>query len=126
MILEGQVLVAPGGHHTVVGPTGDRIVLTDDPPVHGVRPSADVLFSSMAKVYGERVIGIVLTGMGRDGTRGITEIKNNGGTVIVQDPNDAIISGMPQSAINTNMVDHIVPLQQIPDRLFEFIKALDK
>jgi two-component system chemotaxis response regulator CheB len=126
LVLEGEVLIAQGGYHTIVDPTGEKILLTDDPPIHGVKPSADVLFSSMAKVYNERVIGIVLTGMGRDGTRGIVEIKNNGGTVIVQDPNDAIISGMPQSAINTNMVDHIVPLQKIPDHIFDFIKTMEK
>ncbi|MBN2620313.1 chemotaxis-specific protein-glutamate methyltransferase CheB [candidate division WOR-3 bacterium] len=122
-ILEGEVLIAQGGFHATIDPTGERIVLTDDPPLHGVKPSADVLFTSMAEVYGERAIGIVLTGMGHDGARGIIEIKNHHGTVIVQDPNDAIISGMPQSAINTNRVDHILPLQQIPDKIFDFVKT---
>lgn len=125
-ILEGETLIAQGGFHTEVDPTGERIVLTDDPPVHGVKPSADVLFTSMAKVYGERAIGVVLTGMGHDGARGIIEIKNHHGTAIVQDPNDAIISGMPQSAINTNMVDHILPLNAIPDKIFDFVKTVKK
>jgi len=125
-ILEGEVLIAQGGYHTKLDATGERIVLTDDPPIHGVKPSADVLFTSMAKVYGDRTIGIVLTGMGHDGTHGIMEIKKQGGTIMVQDPNDAIIGGMPQSAINTQIVDYIVPLKEIPDRLFEFVKTKDQ
>lgn len=125
-ILEGQVLIAQGGFHATIDATGERIVLTDDPPMHGVRPSADVLFSSMARVYRDRTIGIVLTGMGHDGTQGVMEIKKQGGTVLVQDPNDAIISGMPQSAINTQVVDYIVPLKKIPDQIFSFIQAKDQ
>jgi two-component system chemotaxis response regulator CheB len=122
LISDIEVLIAPGGYHTKVDESGEKIVLTDEPMRHGVKPSADVLFESMAEVYKDRTIGIVLTGMGRDGTSGIKKIKEENGTVIVQDPNDAVIGGMPQSAINTGLVDFVLPLSIIPDKIFDFIK----
>ena len=124
LILDGEVLIAQGGFHTLVDPSGGKIKLSDDPPLHGVKPSADILFSSMAKAYRERAIGVVLTGMGRDGTAGIVDIKRMNGTTIVQDPNEAVISGMPQSAISTNMIDHILPLNKIPDKIFDFVQSI--
>jgi two-component system chemotaxis response regulator CheB len=120
-ILEGEVLIAPGGYHTKVDKSGSHIVLSDDPPRHGVKPSADVLFESMAVAFGTQAVGVILTGMGRDGAQGISVLKKHKGIVIAQDPNDAVISGMPQSAINTGNVDHILELQHIPDRLFDFV-----
>jgi two-component system chemotaxis response regulator CheB len=117
----GEVLVAPGGYHTEIDVTGTKLKLNKEPARHGVRPSADILFESMARAFREQTIGIILTGMGRDGAAGIVKIKEKNGIVIVQDPDDAVIGGMPQAALNTGMVDFTVPLQSIPDRICEFI-----
>ncbi len=122
LILDGEVLIAPGGYHTEVDESGKMIVLSDAPARHGVKPSADVLFETMAVAFKERTIGIVLTGMGRDAAGGIKMIKEQNGMTIAQDPNDAVIGGMPQSAINTGMVDYIVPLHLIPDKICEFLR----
>jgi two-component system chemotaxis response regulator CheB len=116
-IFEGEVLVAPGGFHTRIDRTGSCVLISDEPPVHGVKPSADVLFDSMSLVYHEKAVAVVLTGMGRDASDGITKIKKRQGVVVVQDPADAVITGMPQAAINTGAVDHVVPLVEIPNVL---------
>jgi two-component system chemotaxis response regulator CheB len=118
-VLPGQVLIAPGGRHLKVHPSGNKIVLTDDPPRHGVKPSADILFASMAETYHRRAIGVVLTGMGRDGSAGLKRIKEMGGTAIVQDPNEATISSMPLSAIEQAQPDFILPLGLILRKLLE-------
>jgi len=120
-ILDGEVLVAPGGCHIKVNDSGTSVVLSDEPARHGVKPSADILFESMAMVFKQTTLGIVLTGMGHDGAAGIKAIKNHEGVVIAQDPDDAVIGGMPQSAINTGAVDHVLPLRLIPDKIFEYV-----
>ncbi len=125
LILDGQVLVAPGGYHTEVDIAGKKVILNDGPARHGVRPSADVLFESMAETYKDRAIGIVLTGMGHDAASGIKKIKQHNGTTVAQDPQDALIGGMPQSAIDTGMVDYVLPLHLIPNKLLEIIDASD-
>ncbi len=121
LILNGEVLIAPGGNHTKVDITGKKVILDDSPARHGVKPSADVLFESMAETYKERTIGIVLTGMGHDAAFGIKKIKQHNGTTVAQDPKDAVIGGMPQSAINTGMVDYTLPLDLIPDKILDMI-----
>lgn len=120
-IFDGEVLVAPGGYHTRVDAAGTKVLVTDEPPVHGVKPSADVLFESMASAYREKAVAVVLTGMGKDASYGIQEIKGQNGMVIAQQPQDAVIAGMPQAAINTGMVDRILPLSDIPDILMDII-----
>ncbi len=120
-IVMGRVFVAPGGYHIKVDATGKMLILTDEPPVRGIRPSADILFESMARAYGNKVLGIILTGMGADGSRGIKEIKENGGITIAQDPQDAVIGGMPRSAIDTGYVDYVLGLQAIPDKIFDLL-----
>ncbi len=117
----GQVFVAPGGHHIRVDETGERLLLIDEPPRHGIRPSADILFESMARAFGEKTIGIILTGMGVDGAQGIKEIKKRGGITIAQDPKDAVIGGMPKSAIDTGYVDYVLSLHSIPDKIFDLL-----
>lgn len=123
LILDGEVLVAPGGYHTEVHISGKKVILNDGPARHGVKPSADVLFESMAEAYKERAIGIVLTGMGHDAALGMKKIKQLDGATIVQDPKDALIGGMPQSAIDTGMVDHVLPLHLIPEKLLEIMEG---
>jgi two-component system chemotaxis response regulator CheB len=116
-ITRGQIVVAPGGFHTRVDVSGRKVLLTDEPPRHGVKPSADILFESLAQAFKEQTIGIVLTGMGRDGAHGLKAIKQKGGITIAQEPNDAVIAGMPQSAIDAGVVDYILPVRSMPDKI---------
>ncbi len=121
-IVPAQVLIAPGGLHIKVDRYGERVVLSDEPPKHGVKPSADILFDSMADAYRNKAIGIVLSGMGHDGTEGLKKIKEKGGIVIAQDPKEATIPGMPQSAIDAGIVDFVLPVSAIPEKLMELNK----
>ena len=107
------VYFAPPDMHVLVTDEG-RISLTHTALVNFVRPSADLLFESLAKSYPARVIGVVLTGKGADGTEGVRAIKQSGGKVIAQDEASADYFGMPSSAIRTGCVDLILPLTEIP------------
>jgi two-component system, chemotaxis family, protein-glutamate methylesterase/glutaminase len=100
-IERGHIYVAPPDHHMTVGPIG-FIRLDQGPKEHHTRPAADPLFRSAAGVYGSRVIGIILTGSGSDGTKGLIAVEQSGGLAIVQDPGDARDPGMPTSALLDN------------------------
>lgn len=91
--------------------------LTQTELVNFVRPSADLLFESVAAAYGERAIAVVLTGTGHDGSMGVTAIKKRGGTVIVQDEASSEFFGMPSAAIKTGAVDFVLSLDEIPTAL---------
>lgn len=111
-IQERLALVAPGGFHMVVTKE-HKIHLTTDPPVNYVRPAADVMMFSMAEVYGAKNVGVVLTGMGSDGAKGIKAIKENGGYTIAQDQASSVVYGMPNVAYQTGCVDKVVALDHI-------------
>lgn len=113
---EGLALIAPGGFHMTVTKNGE-INLTTTPPVNYVRPSADVLMKSTAKNYTARNIGVVLTGMGTDGAKGIEAIKKKGGVTIAQDKKTCVVFGMPDAAIKTGCVDYVTPLESIPKKI---------
>jgi two-component system chemotaxis response regulator CheB len=106
------VLIAPPGKHLLVNPDG-TISLTHTELVHFVRPSADLLFESVAASYRDKAIAVVLTGSGSDGAMGVKAIKKMGGTVIAQDEATCEFFGMPGAAIATGMVDFILPLDEI-------------
>jgi two-component system, chemotaxis family, protein-glutamate methylesterase/glutaminase len=112
----GVVYVAPPNAHLTVDSEG-AMELSQLPPVHFVRPSADRLFESMAMSYGARAIAVVLTGMGHDGADGAQVIKLSGGTVLVQDESTSEFFGMPGSAIKDGLVEHVLPLNQIAQTL---------
>jgi two-component system, chemotaxis family, protein-glutamate methylesterase/glutaminase len=112
-IARGRIYVAPPDHHMTVGPIG-FIRLDQGPKEHHTRPAADPLFRSAASVYGSRVIGIILTGGGSDGTQGLIAIEQAGGLAIVQDPGDARDPSMPRSALLDDNPDLCLPLSEIP------------
>ncbi|WP_320784795.1 chemotaxis protein CheB [Streptomyces sp. CRN 30] len=112
-VRRGVVYVAPPDRHLLVDAAG-VLELTATELVHFVRPSADLLFESVAGAYGTQVIACVLTGSGQDGAMGVRAVKARGGTVIVEDPLTAQFSGMPHSAVDTGAVDFVLPLEEIP------------
>ena len=120
-VQEGLALIAPGGFHMAVTKNG-RITLNQDPPVNYVRPAADVMMFSLAEVYGSKNIGVVLTGMGSDGAKGIKTIKDKGGATIAQNQETCVIFGMPNVAIQTGGVDVIAPLDRIPREIITACK----
>jgi two-component system chemotaxis response regulator CheB len=109
---QGVVLIAPGGRHLEFGDRG-VIRLTNGPAVHGCRPAADVTMRSAALVFGHRAVAVVMTGMGRDGAAGVSAIKGKDGTAIAQDEATSLIYGMPKAAIDTGVIDAILPLDSI-------------
>lgn len=116
VIAPGTAFFAPADYHLLVE-RGGILSLSVDPPVRYARPSADVLFESAADAFGKGVIGVVLTGANDDGSKGLQSIKAEGGTVIVQDPDDAEVAQMPLSALKTTTADHVLSLAQIPAML---------
>jgi two-component system chemotaxis response regulator CheB len=112
----GVVLIAPGDRHLVFDDRG-AVALTDGPAVNGCRPSADVTMQSAAAVYGRRTIGVIMTGMGKDGAAGMLAIKRVEGRTLAQDRETSVIHGMPGAAIAAGAVDHVVPLDEIARRL---------
>lgn len=112
----GTIYVAPPDQHLLI--SADRTLsLTQTELVHFLRPSADVLFKSIAAAYGKRAIAVVLTGTGTDGAMGVKAIHQTGGKVIVQDPQTAEFNAMPKNAIATGSVDFILPLLEIAEKL---------
>jgi two-component system chemotaxis response regulator CheB len=108
----GQGYIAPTDRHLLVS-TDRRVSLTASALVHFVRPSADLMFQSVAACYGERSVAVVLSGSGRDGAEGVAAIHAAGGLVMVQDARSAEFSGMPRSAIETGFADRVLPLEAI-------------
>ncbi len=115
-VMENRVYVAPGGQHLTVSLGRDgqpRLDVRDDAPLHGVRPSADILFRSVAEVYGAAAVGVVLTGMGRDGTDGLRVLRQAGAFAIVQDQATSTVYGMPKTALGVAGADVIAPLSGV-------------
>lgn len=111
-VQRGVALMAPGDFHMTVNEKG-QIHLTQGPPVQGVRPAADVTMKSVAGVYKDSTLGVVLTGMGIDGTEGSLYIKAAGGKVLAQDEASSAVFGMPASVINAGRADKVVPLNKM-------------
>jgi two-component system chemotaxis response regulator CheB len=114
----GTVFLAPPGHHLLVAADGE-LSLSDTDRVRFVRPSADVLFASLAESWDGGAIAVVLSGTGRDGADGVCAIKSRGGTVIVQDEASAEFFGMPDAAIRTGTANQVLPLDAIAAALVE-------
>lgn len=114
------VYLAPDGCHLgLLHP--QAIALRNDPPVHGLRPSANILFQSVGEIFGKAAIAIVLTGMGEDGIEGLRIHRQNGGLVVAQDEASSVVFGMPGSAITAGLADLILPLSTIPGKLLQMV-----
>jgi len=111
----GAIYVAPPNYHLLI--EGHRLRLTLGPRVNNVRPSIDVLFRSAARTFDQRVVGVILSGTLSDGALGLDAIKLRGGTVVIQDPEEARFAGMPRSAIERVNADYVLPVSEIPPLL---------
>jgi two-component system chemotaxis response regulator CheB len=120
----GTVHIAPPNRHLLVNPDGSYS-LAQSELVHFVRPSADLLFESVAGSFKERAIAVVLTGTGSDGSMGVQAIKKMGGTVIAQDESSSEFFGMPSAAIQTGCVDFVLSLGEIAAALVTLVKTGD-
>jgi two-component system chemotaxis response regulator CheB len=112
----GTVLLAPDGYHVQVNVQG-VVELHKKPPYKGLRPSANFLFHSLARAYGPRAIGVVLTGMGDDGVEGLLALRQAGGLTLAQDEQSCVVYGMPREAVARDAVDQVLPLDQIAPTL---------
>lgn len=114
-VLRGHALIAPGNHHLLLKRSGARyyVDLKEGPLVCRHRPSVDVLFRSAARYAGQNAVGVILTGMGDDGARGMLEMKQAGATTIAQDEATCVVFGMPNEAIKRGAVDEILPLEAV-------------
>lgn len=119
----GRVWIAPGDHHmrVVADGGGARIGLDQGPPENSCRPAVDVLFRSVAAVYGSGALAIVLTGMGKDGLRGCEEVHQRAGQILVQDRSTSVVWGMPGFVANAGLAHAVVPL---PDLAAELLRRI--
>ena len=117
----GMALLAPGGSHLCFNGSA-RVTLDKGPRRNGVRPAADVTMESATECFGASVIGVVLTGMGGDGTAGAERIKAAGGRVIVEHESTSVVYGMPRSVIEAGLADRVVPLPEVAPTLLEMIE----
>lgn len=118
----GSVFVAPPDRHLLVNPDG-TLSLSRADLVHFLRPSADLLFESVAASFKDRAIAVVLTGTGADGSSGLQAIKKMGGTVVSQDEGTSEFFGMPSAAIQTGQVDFVLPLEEIASALTKLVQG---
>jgi two-component system chemotaxis response regulator CheB len=121
-VIPGRVLIAPGGKHTSVQRDGAqyRVKVADGPPVNRHKPSVDVLFQSVAKCAGANALGVIMTGMGDDGARGLKEMHDAGAPTIGQDEASCVVYGMPMAARQLGAVDREISLSSIPDAILAF------
>lgn len=131
-LLNGCVYVSKGGFHTIIsadpmknGSMGGKITHSKAPPVHAVRPAVDKTFSSGARVFGRRTMGVILSGMGSDGGEGMAHIKEAGGRTVVVKEEDCLVYGMARSALERDIVDKVLPLKSIPRDIMRSIAAIE-
>lgn len=118
----GLVLIAPGGQHMLLGEDG-RIALSEEPPMHGVRPAVDRLLLSVAAHWSRPVLGVILTGMGHDGAHGMAALKQRGGATIAEDASTCVVYGMPRAVVELGLADAVLPVQDIPAAIVRHTRA---
>jgi len=125
-ILPGHVFIAPGNHHLQAVRSGSACVvaLSSSLPVNGHRPSVDVLFESVSREYGPNAVGLIMTGMGEDGARGLGMIKDSGGYTLAQDEESSVVYGMPKVAVEMGNVHEVVSLDYVTERLTDLVKGV--
>ncbi|WP_427338669.1 protein-glutamate methylesterase/protein-glutamine glutaminase [Caloranaerobacter sp. DY30410] len=127
LVKRGYCYIAPGGYHMTLDEVGINKVyirLNKEEPVSGHRPSVDVLMESVAKIRYLKKIGVILTGMGSDGSQGIKLIKENNGFTIAQDEKSCVVFGMPKAAINIGGINKVLPLNSISDEILNILGVL--
>ncbi len=124
-VLQGRALIAPGNRHTLLRRSGGHYIVevTDGPLVSRHRPSVDVLFRSAAQAAGPNAIGVIMTGMGDDGARGMLEMRNVGAWTVAQDEASCVVFGMPKEAIAMDAVHEVCSLYSLADRVLERTRA---
>jgi two-component system chemotaxis response regulator CheB len=120
LVVDGEALLAPGDFHMISSVSG-RIQLTSLPPVNAVRPAADVTLQAVAPVWRERLLCVVLTGMGVDGRDGARAVKAHGGTVFAQDRETSAVWGMPGSVVEAGLADRVLPLDRMADAIAAWV-----
>jgi two-component system chemotaxis response regulator CheB len=125
-VLTGQALIAPGNFHMLLRRSGAKyyVQVKDGPMVHHQRPAVDVLFDSVAQYAGANAVGVILTGMGADGAKGLLKMKQAGAKTLAQDEASCVVFGMPKEAIKLGAADQVVPLMEISPRIIRMINAL--
>jgi two-component system chemotaxis response regulator CheB len=125
LIMPGHVYIAPGGRHLLVERDGARYRcrLKDGPPVNRHIPSVDVLFRSVAQQVGPNSVGVILTGMGDDGARGLKEMHDAGAPTVVQDEVTSVVWGMPGAAVRLGAADEVVPLNKVADTIMRLVQT---
>ena len=123
IISAGKVFIAPGNYHMTVENQGNlrMIKLNQNPPLASHRPAVDVLFDSVAK-FGDKVIAVVLTGMGSDGANGMKKIKASGGYSIAEDQSTAVVYGMPKAVVDFGLADQVLPINEVANELIKLSK----
>lgn len=121
-VIPGRALIAPGGRHMQLKRSGAQyhVDVIDGPPVNRHRPSVDVLFRSVAKAAGRNALGIIMTGMGDDGARGLREMRDQGARTIAQDEESCVVYGMPKEAVKLGAADEVIPLSRISASISAF------
>lgn len=125
LVTQGTVFIAPGGRHLLLRRSGAQYVVEvkDGPLVNGHKPSVDVLFRSVAQAAGANATGVILTGMGGDGARGLLEMRNAGSPTVAEDESTCVVWGMPRVAVELGAADTVLPLPKISARLLELFRA---
>jgi two-component system chemotaxis response regulator CheB len=125
-VLPGHAYIAPGDRHLRLARSGAnyQVALDEGPPVNRHRPSVEVLFRSVAAHAGPNALGVMLTGMGRDGATAMLEMKQAGAVNLAQDEATCVVFGMPKEAIACGAVDEVLPVQKIGPRLLELLASL--
>ncbi len=123
-VMPGRALIAPGGKHMMLARSGAQytVEVVDGPLINRHRPSVDVLFRSCAKFAGKNAVGVIMTGMGDDGARGLREMHEAGARTVAEDESTCVVFGMPREAIRLGGVDRVVPLTQIPEAILGLVR----
>lgn len=122
-VLPGHALLAPGNYHMTLIRSGARysVRVNQDPPVNRHRPSVDVMFDSVSRIAGANSVGVILTGMGNDGAKGMLAMKQAGAHTLAQDEASCVVFGMPKEAIKLGAADKILPLSDIPAAILGYV-----